>query len=891
LVSPEQESPGEAGGSAAASGPAPDLNQPAAACQTVTAKFTEAPHLPKLTLVNAAATWERAGGRPLPVALDGSKSPSPACFVNGGWTYWKTHHPERGQIIDWAKEHDGIGLLFGSPSGNLEFFELEAAAVADGLHLQLRDLFHAAGFPQLWNKLQTYVERSPKGGLHWIYRVEGAPVKGNTKLAKRPRTPTADDPSKVQTLIETRGEGGFGIVAPSGGRTHPTGRAWKLLPGSAPGVVPTLTADEVETLHRLACTFDEMPEPVSAPTPRQPVERQPGELSPGDDYNDKTDWADILVSAGWVEVKLPGAHGQRRMWRRPGKKVGISATTGYGDQGHDLLYVFTTSTEFEDRRSYSKFAAHALLHHNGDYAAAAGELRRQGYGSERPKPERPNPLSLIYGEGTSSTPTSTATSAGDRADSKGGQAGDQAGKPARATEPELEVVMASDVIERRVVYLWDGRIPIGATSLMPGEEGIGKTLLGIRLMADLTRGMLPGEFHGTPRNVVVMAPEDGIEDVFRPRLREAGADLTRVAFVKSRKIGEDRDSVIVPRDLPLLARVMRKLDAPLLWIDSLVTSLPAELKSISYKDVATVLTQIGTWAAEARVAVAAPWHLNKNSSGDPAMRMMDSRGFRTAVRSLLMVVADPDAPEGVAQGVVVLDKANAGTLAVPALRYRIRSAQYAVQEPDELTGELVERPASCGVADWIGQLDGDGRAFIRDALAPKIEKAGSAREWLREFLRENGQTPRTEVIAAGMANGFSEDAIKRAAKGLVHSEELTGSRMVDGRQAPFRHALWSLAAQSGHQSAQSALTPPTAPTAPTGEASTDPSASIYAGQHQSVQSVQSGQVEQTALTGAPTERVGGTTGASRLQGMTREEITTHGRQLFLQALGSDGSEE
>jgi len=400
--------------------------------------------------------------------------------------------------------------------------------------------------------------------------------------------------------------------------------------------------------------------------------------------------------------------------------------------------------------------------------------------------------------------------------------------------------------------------------------------VGIRIMSDLTNGTLPGEFHGTPRNVIVMAPEDGIEDVFRPRLREAGADLTRVAFITSRKVGEDRDSVVVPRDLPLLSRVVRKLDAPLLWIDSLVTSLPTELKSIAYKEVATVLTRIGTWASEERVAVAAPWHLNKNSSGDPALRMMDSRAFRTAVRSLLMVVADPDAPEGAAQGVVVLDKANAGTLAVAALRYRIRSATFSIAEPDEITGDIVEKPTSCGVADWIGTVTGDGRAFVRDALAPKIEKAGSARQWLRDYLTEHGEVPRTEVIAAAAAAGHSAEAMKRAARGLIHSEDLTGQHVVDGRRRPFKHAIWSL------QDGRSVPTHPTDPTDPTRETSIDPFVPACAGQLQSGQSGRSGQ----SHSNDPTGDVGGTNRTRALHTLTRDEIAEQGAQLRLRIMGT-----
>ena len=45
---------------------------------------------------------------------------------------------------------------------------------------------------------------------------------------------------------------------------------------------------------------------------------------------------------------------------------------------------FSSSTEFESERSYSKFAVHTLIHHNGDFQEAARALGKEGYG-EPPK--------------------------------------------------------------------------------------------------------------------------------------------------------------------------------------------------------------------------------------------------------------------------------------------------------------------------------------------------------------------------------------------------------------------------------------------------------------------------------------------------------------------------
>jgi putative DNA primase/helicase len=93
-----------------------------------------------------------------------------------------------------------------------------------------------AGLGDVWDRINNgYVEMTPSGGIHWLYRIEGI-VPGNTKLARRP-----GENGNIDVLAETRGEGGFVIVAPSNGTCHPSGGAWKMLVGGA-NSIPTLTA-------------------------------------------------------------------------------------------------------------------------------------------------------------------------------------------------------------------------------------------------------------------------------------------------------------------------------------------------------------------------------------------------------------------------------------------------------------------------------------------------------------------------------------------------------------------------------------------------------------------------------------------------------------------------
>lgn len=333
-------------------------------------------------ITEAALTWYDAGCSIIPIRADGTKIPRIE------WKPYTQAPPLRIAITPWFQDHRvGIGVVCGKVSGNLEMLELEGRATSSEDLNTIVEQCELRGVDQTFHQLLTegYAEWTPSGGLHFLYRITDHEVPGNTKIARRPATAeelAAAPDDKIKVLSETRGEGGYVIVAPTAGTVHPTGEAWTVAAGKL-GVIPTITwATRNKLVEAIHAALDRMP--AEAPRPARPA---PASLltartdRPGDDFNAKASWEEILIPHGW---QIHHHSISETFWTRPGKKRGDghSATTGLAGTGNvDRLYVFSSATEFTPETPYSKFAAYTLLEFNGDFSAATKALAAAGYGT------------------------------------------------------------------------------------------------------------------------------------------------------------------------------------------------------------------------------------------------------------------------------------------------------------------------------------------------------------------------------------------------------------------------------------------------------------------------------------------------------------------------------
>ncbi len=312
-----------------------------------------------MTPLETAIKASQLGISTWPPKQDKSKKP------DGSWKRGQEHVATEDEIrAQYARGRTGVGFVCGSISGNLECLDFDDRATWDEYQTSAK----RAGLDALLNRVAAgYLEHSPNGA-HLLYRCDE--IAGNTKLAQRRLSG-----NERKSLIETRGEGGYVIVAPSHGSINKNGN-YVLISGGLDSIV-TLTPNERKALHDLARIFDE----CLAVVDHRPAQATAHDgTRPGDDYAAKVTWADILEPHGWLALETRNGV---TMWRRPGKNIGEgSATTNHG--GSDLLYVFSTSTCFEPNRGINKFSAYATLNHGGDFAAAASALALEGYGVEAP---------------------------------------------------------------------------------------------------------------------------------------------------------------------------------------------------------------------------------------------------------------------------------------------------------------------------------------------------------------------------------------------------------------------------------------------------------------------------------------------------------------------------
>ena len=298
----------------------------------------------------------------------------------------------------------GVGLVCGSPSGNVEVIDIDQKYSLDGkLFDDYKKAIHAYN-PSLLKKL--VVQKTKNGGYHLIYRC--SKIEGNLKLANRHTTDKektdtynktyetqvlsgkedaeairvakkAKENDHVRVLLETRGLGGQIVISPSPG--------YEMIYGDLCSI-SEITVEERDALLSIARQYNQVFEEIVIPKNIK-VGGVKG-ASPFDDYNERGDVVALLQSHGW---KVVGNKGNKTMLLRPGQTS--AQTSGNYDHEKNWFSVFTTSSEFEPQKAYLPYAVFAKLECNDDFIEAAKKLLDMGYGEKKEAAKKEQPSTRV----------------------------------------------------------------------------------------------------------------------------------------------------------------------------------------------------------------------------------------------------------------------------------------------------------------------------------------------------------------------------------------------------------------------------------------------------------------------------------------------------------------
>lgn len=319
----------------------------------------------KVKLIKRSKELIKKGYSIIPV--NSSKEPSIRT-----WSVDKPMNLEEASKI-FNKYSYGLAVLMGGPRG------------LTGLDFDLKYSFQPEKLYEDFQKMipesirsKMYVQSTRNGGYHWIWSCPSQ-RSGNMKLAQRLTTPEEKDAIyhenyrnpvtratalkialnyKVKVIIETRGEGGYVLFAPTPGYKH------------VGGGIGELTLAEHNFVLDTARSFNEYFEPSNT---NKGIFKGDG-VNPFNEFDERGDPLGLLLNHGWKVVQ---ENNRTVRLKRPGDDS--SSSSALFDRNTKVLNVFTTSTLFDNGKGYSPASVFTILESNADPAQAYKDLCELGY--------------------------------------------------------------------------------------------------------------------------------------------------------------------------------------------------------------------------------------------------------------------------------------------------------------------------------------------------------------------------------------------------------------------------------------------------------------------------------------------------------------------------------
>ncbi|MEK7724184.1 MAG: AAA family ATPase [Acidobacteriota bacterium] len=291
-----------------------------------------------------------------------------------------------------------------------------------------------------------------------------------------------------------------------------------------------------------------------------------------------------------------------------------------------------------------------------------------------------------------------------------------------------------------VEWLWQPLIPLGAFTLIDGEEGIGKTFINCAIACAVASGkglpFVPESEHIQPSNVLMISSEDSFPYVIKPRLEAMNAPCERISFI-------DEPFVLDKTGVFQLSLAIAEFEPKLVIIDPLF-SYTGKININSDNEIRSITDEIKRLAEKFHCAIVGIRHLGKSKGfGDARNAGLNGVGWRASARSHLIAGKNPNSEM---QRAICQTKNNLAKNSKISVGFEIKDDNFYWMGESSLTAEIMLSSINFENAKNGGA---------------KLE----AKEFLQEMLKDSDKDV-LDIITEAKLFGISESTLKRAKREL-----------------------------------------------------------------------------------------------------------------------------
>lgn len=269
---------------------------------------------------------------------------------------WKKYQTEQITKTDLEKNYNldstkGFGICTGY--NNLEVIDIDLKILPS---LKMQQDFWNEYISFLNDNIDDFddkfvIYKTVNNGYHILYKCEE--IGGNQKIAKLK--------DYKEAIIETRGKAGYVFIYDN------------CISKKNYTQISEISIKDREVLFQCSKYYNHIEDEVKIDNK---VQKQSINVSVSvwDDYNARTSVWELIEDEFDVIKKLSN----KTIIRRHGA---TSAHSGYLFHDKDLMFLFTTGTQYPNEKGLNPFAVYTYKHHKGDWSASAKELYSKGYGS------------------------------------------------------------------------------------------------------------------------------------------------------------------------------------------------------------------------------------------------------------------------------------------------------------------------------------------------------------------------------------------------------------------------------------------------------------------------------------------------------------------------------